>query len=412
MTPYSLRHLSDPVLLAALFALIATHRPNTAALLAHLAEVEARRLYAAAGYPSMHAYCVHELGLSEDGAYRRIRVARTAREFPAIFLAIEKGTLNLTSVVLLTPCLTAANVDELIAAAAGKCKVAIEQLLAARFPKPDVSTRVEPLAASAAAPIIPATNWLQSQSVATIEPPAACVGVAPLSAGRVGLQVTIDEPMDDLLCRAEALFGRRVAPGEVAAVLRRALRDLVEKLEKRKFAKTDRPRRARGSADPRHVPAHVRREVWARDGGQCTFVSEKGRRCEARGRVEFDHVVEVARGGQATISNIRLRCRAHNQYAAECTFGADFMSYKRREAAEARRAAAEARAAEKARAAAERAAQEARIGEVVPYLRELGFRAEEARDAAMRCDSASDAPLAARVRAAISMLAPPRRAAG
>jgi hypothetical protein len=44
----------------------------------------------------------------------------------------------------------------------------------------------------------------------------------------------------------------------------------------------------------------------------------------------------VARGGEATAENLRLRCRAHNGYAAERTFGAGFMERKRAEAQGAR----------------------------------------------------------------------------
>jgi len=72
--------------------------------------------------------------------------------------------------------------------------------------------------------------------------------------------------------------------------------------------------------------------VWRRDGGQCTFVSDKGQRCEARSRLEFDHTDPVARGGQATVAGLRLRCRAHNQYEAERVFGTGFMQRKRNEA--------------------------------------------------------------------------------
>jgi len=70
-------------------------------------------------------------------------------------------------------------------------------------------------------------------------------------------------------------------------------------------------------------------------------VRTAGHRCEARTRLEFDHIEPVARGGQSTVNGVRLTCRAHNQYAAECAFGAGFMSRKR-EAAQ--RAAHEARA--------------------------------------------------------------------
>jgi hypothetical protein len=50
--------------------------------------------------------------------------------------------------------------------------------------------------------------------------------------------------------------------------------------------------------------------------------------------LEFDHVQEVARGGQATVDGLRLRCRTHNQFTAERTFGAEFMARKRAEARE------------------------------------------------------------------------------
>ena len=141
----------------------------------------------------------------------------------------------------------------------------------------------------------------------------------------------------------------------------------------------------------------MKRAVWERDQGQCTFVSETGHRCESRKRLEFDHVVEVARGGEATVEGIRLRCRAHNQYTAERTFGAEFMRHKRI-------AAAEGRAAAGAKPAASRSATPApeHVEEVVPWLRTLGFNAAEARRAAERCEGMPGAPLEVRVRAALT----------
>jgi len=86
----------------------------------------------------------------------------------------------------------------------------------------------------------------------------------------------------------------------------------------------------------------VRRSVWERDEGRCSFVGTGGRRCDARRFLEFDHVDPVSRGGRATVGGMRLRCRAHNQYEAERAFGVDFMRDKREEA---RRAAVMARGA-------------------------------------------------------------------
>src|SRR5215831_1400408 len=76
---YSLAHLTDGTLLQNLHSLVAKDRSNTADLLAHIAEVDQRRLYAPAGYPSMKTYCLGELHLSEDAASKRIQAARIAR---------------------------------------------------------------------------------------------------------------------------------------------------------------------------------------------------------------------------------------------------------------------------------------------------------------------------------------------
>jgi 5-methylcytosine-specific restriction endonuclease McrA len=113
----------------------------------------------------------------------------------------------------------------------------------------------------------------------------------------------------------------------------------IPQLERRKFAATEKPRRRgipRSAESSRHIPARVRCAVWKRDQGRCTFVGENGHRCEATRSLQFDHVLERARGGEASVENIRLRCWAHNQLAAEHTFGAEFMRHKRIAAGEAR----------------------------------------------------------------------------
>ena len=448
MNHYSLTHVPDPVLLRDLRSLLARERATTAELLAHLAEVDARHLYAAAGHPSMFVWCVEELRLSEDSACKRIRAARAARRFPALFAMLADGRLHLSAMVMLAPFLTPENAEEFLAAATHRSKAGIEQLLAERFPRPDLPARIEALAA---APTIDrSAPGRMNDSVPGVllsmgqidhssapgrikftgdkpSPGAGRPGVAPLAPGRYGLQFTVGQCTYEKLHQAQALLGHAVPSGELAEVFDRALDALIGQLERRKFSATNRSRpRHQFSANPRHVPAEVRRAVWARDGGCCTFVSASGHRCEARTRLEFDHIEPVARGGRSTVNGVRLRCRAHNQYAAECAFGAGFMSRKReaaqRTAHEARvRAAAaahnEARAlaaaeAEEARARAAATAEEARVraaaaAEVMPWLRALGLRVEEARLAAARCETIPDAPLEERVRCALSGFARP-----
>src|SRR5207247_3373869 len=143
--PYARSHLSDRSLLDSLASRLRQQRAISSDLLADLAEVDARRLYVPAGYPSMFLYCVQELRLSEQAAFHRIRGARTARQYPGVFTALADGHLHLSAVVLLAPYLTAENADELLAAAADKSKSEIERLLAERFPQPDIPAHVQQL---------------------------------------------------------------------------------------------------------------------------------------------------------------------------------------------------------------------------------------------------------------------------
>ena len=163
--------------------------------------------------------------------------------------------------------------------------------------------------------------------------------LAPLSPGRFALQVTLAQSAYDKRRRAQDLLGHLVAPGDVAAVIERGLDELLDKLERQKFARFKRscepgvrpvtPRSRRRSTNARTIPAHVRRAVVERDGGRCTFIGTNGTRCELRTRLEFDHVLPVARGGEGTVSGVRIRCRAHNPHEVEQAFGQDSMLGKR-----------------------------------------------------------------------------------
>jgi hypothetical protein len=251
--------------------------------------------------------------------------------------------------------------------------------------------------------------------------------VKPLGPGTFAVQFTMGQRGHDLLGYAQALLGPELPAGDPGPVFERALEALVPQLEKRKFAATSRPRAGepRPSVNPRHIPAHVKRAVWQRDGGRCTFTSESGQRCPARSRLEFDHAQPVARGGEASVASLRLLCASHNAYAAEVAFGAEFMRHKREQARhEARQARARARAQAQDRApeeargpVREQAPGEARAraraeaaGEqeqdLIACLRTLGFRAEQARRALEACRSLPGASLEEWVRHALGVLTP------
>jgi len=146
MLLHTLVHLSDSTLLSRSDALEARIETATAEFLAHLSEIDARKLYAQDGYSSLFMFCLGRWHMSEDVAAKRIQTARTARRFPAIFPALADGRLHLSAVVLLAPYLMEANADDLLAAATHKSRAQIERMLAERFPRPDLPTSVRALA--------------------------------------------------------------------------------------------------------------------------------------------------------------------------------------------------------------------------------------------------------------------------
>jgi 5-methylcytosine-specific restriction endonuclease McrA len=360
---HDLAHRSDPELLRDLERLVTRDRSTTAALLAHLAEVDARRLYLAQGHPSMFAYCVEALRYSEDAACKRIQAARAARRFPVLLAALADGRLHLTAVGLLAPHLTPANVDELVAAATRARKAAVEQFLSRRFPRMEALLAGRPAVRPvrpvppatvpqlAPAQVVESTPWTtvngvdagvdatgdtagEEQAPAGDPNPAVPPTVEPAPAQVAAqhvLRVVIGQETRDKLDRARALLRHSLPSGDVGAVLDRALDALIAQCEKRKFAAVSKPRpTSRPTLSKRHVPAAVRRVVWERDEGRCAFVGKDGRRCAARDFLEFDHAVPLARGGRTTADRMRLLCRAHNQHEAERLLGASFMHEKRR----------------------------------------------------------------------------------
>ena len=82
------------------------------------------------------------------------------------------------------------------------------------------------------------------------------------------------------------------------------------------------------SRTTKYIPAALRRAVAKRDSYRCSYVgpeNSEARRCDAVHRLEFDHVTPRAFGGQNTLGNLRLLCRAHNNLAAKDVMGKEFI---------------------------------------------------------------------------------------
>ena len=127
--------------------------------------------------------------------------------------------------------------------------------------------------------------------------------------------------------------------GDLSVVLDRALDLLLARLEKQRLGKVKHPSiRATGEKREQglsqrtrkgYVLRDVRRAVFKRDGEQCTFVDERGRRCPSRAFLELDHREPRAAGGADDASNLTVKCRAHNMLSAERDFGREHIEEKK-----------------------------------------------------------------------------------
>jgi hypothetical protein len=320
------------------------HRERAAIveLVAHLAEFDARKLYRAEGFSSLFVYCTSALRLSEQSAYNRIEAARAARRFPVVLDGLADGSLKLATLRLLAPHLTAENHEAVLDEAAGKSKREVEIVAARLAPRPDVPSTIrrlpsEPPSDSAATledsvrrqatPFDESADDVASHAVAVDVPQAVAMPRAkrpllePLSPERFRLQFTVGQESHDRLRRLQDLLRREIPDGNVAEIFERALVVLLAETERQKLAATARPR-VRPPLDPdsRHIPAEVKRAVWARDAGQCAFQAPNRRRCGERAFLEFHHCRPWASGGESSVENISLRCRTHNAWEAELYF--------------------------------------------------------------------------------------------
>jgi len=332
----TLTRLSDAELIAQVKSLVARDRHTNAQLVARLAELDTRDVHLREGYSSLFVYGRDALGLSEWEAYNRIEVARAARRFPIILDMLARGSVNLTAVRLLAPHLTPANHREVLESVRGKRKLEVEEIVARLSPRPDVPPSVRRLPAQPTASTAPAAPRVASvlgadatSSMPAPTPDAAIhplpvrpAAIEPLSSDRYKLQLTIGGQTLEKLRLAKDMLGHAIPSGDDAAVLDRALTVLLAELAKKKFADTPKPRRSRGTKPEARCPsAEVKRAVWLRDLGCCAFVGTNGHRCNERRFVEFHHVDPYILGGEATVDQIELRCRRHNDYEGRLYFG-------------------------------------------------------------------------------------------
>lgn len=338
-----LQNTGDRKLLFRVNRYLSTERRVQAKFLEHLAEIDRRKLWALQGYASCYKYLVHSLGLSPASASKRFAAARLGQKQPELFTYIASGELNLTTASMIASKIReekGQDAKEIIENVRGLTKEEVSRLFARKRP-------TEPRDdAQLVAVAVPPEDPEHPNGRTEVE-------------DRVQVTMTLTPEEYEDLKRLQALRARKKAK---SPKLRDVVNDAVQKEldrkdperkarrhEQRQAARAEKSRSAgvhggtaanRGrdasyQKNSRHIPARVKHEVWGRDGGQCTFVSQEGHRCEETCNLEFDHVIPWSLGGRSdSKSNIRLRCPAHNLLAAREAFGERFVTRKIKEAQE------------------------------------------------------------------------------
>jgi hypothetical protein len=330
----------------------------------------------------MFAYCTEFLHLSEAEAYLRIAAARASREHPLLLTLLADGRLHLTAIAKLAPHLTLQDREALLKRARHQSKREIEEIVAELSPRADAPAVMRELPERRAETASKALRFgpdaevpsvgrrpeggaldlrqLRPDGVGAHEPELCPDGIAavgverlpheaavrpssprarpavaePLAPARYKVQFTASAKLRDKLERLRALMRPSVPDGDLAAIVEQAVTEKLQRLEARRFARTQAPRKtlAQSKASPttRRIPAAVRRAVYERDGGQCRYEDEHGRRCTARERLEYHHRRPFAHGGDHSVANIALACRCHNGYLAEVDYGREAIARHRR----------------------------------------------------------------------------------
>src|SRR5574341_2572332 len=345
-----------------LLVLLRREQGTMADFLVALSDFDRRRLWVGMGYTSLFYYLRRELKLSSGAAFLRKTAAELLQRFPEVESPLRDGRLCISSVCELAKVITAENRAEVLPrffhaskneAKAVAAEIAPREAVPQRVVVTTVASRALPSPAAATlseAPARPSAPTLElGQSLRPGETPA--VDAAPAAGGSVPLRAPVapgtaprstSEPLTASLHRLHATvskeFMRKLAaakdalshshPGaDEAAILEAGLDLILERAAKRKGL-VKRPRnegkarrkalqssegaRSPSGSESRHIPADVKRQVWLRDGGRCVWPTADGSVCGSTCRVQYDHIVPVARGGKSTVGNIRLACALHN----------------------------------------------------------------------------------------------------
>lgn len=318
---------------ARLAGLLRRERHAAAEFLVALADFDRLRAWTELGYTSLFYYLHRELGMSKGAAQYRKTAAELIQRFPEVVEPLTDGRLCITSVVELARVITPENRGEVLPRFFNVSRDEAKDIAAEVRPVavPPQRAVVTPISDPRSEPgaLTPSGVHAESAPGSTVEPllrvpsprPAETV---PLTAALSRLHLTVSRRLLAKLHEARDALSHSHPSASADEIIEVGLDLILERAAKRRGL-VENPRSAPPPSSGDTIPAHVRRAVWNRDGGRCTFPLANGGVCGSTERMELDHVVPRALGGEPTVENLRLRCRCHNVVEARRVFGDEVM---------------------------------------------------------------------------------------
>ncbi len=305
---WKLDDISDERLVGNLKELLVADARTEARIVAHLAELDARRLHLKLEQSLFH-YCQKRLGLSDNQAYSpRPDVPSQIRKLPP-----KAGTVSAGPTGSLEPLSETSYRLQLNTSPAVKEKLELARDLMSH------ANRSGDLAVVVERALDLLIEKLQKQRFGQTSHPRRRKQEAPSQP--TGAQTLAGRPR-----RTE---GHSTAPAggsepsgvrSIPAPSASEMAGASVSADLRGARRFDRSKRGR-SEGRAHIPNETRRKLVERDGLCCSYVGDDGRRCTARAFLQIDHEKPWAKGGLDTLDNLRLRCAAHNQLRAEQEYG-------------------------------------------------------------------------------------------
>ena len=280
------------------------------------------------GHASLFDFLLRELGLSRGAAHYRKVATHLVQRYPEMVEPLREGKLCITVVLevarVITPENSAVVLPQFFHRSKQEAKaIAVEICPAAVVPRREVVTEVS--RPPRVQPVELAASGIVHRAADPVTRPVAPMQSEPLTSDLRRLHMTVSKQFLDKLDAARRGQGH-AQPGASAEKVIEAALDLLLAQQARRRGEVKKPQQnPRPTKNPSHIPAAVRREVWSRDEGKCTWPLDSGGICGSTLRLEIDHVVPRGRGGPSTVENCRLACAMHNQLAARQVYGDDWM---------------------------------------------------------------------------------------